>query len=605
MSAYSIIVLAFLFLLVWTGLSIYVRLAGEERSEDGQTFPAGSKGKVLILTAAVGGGHEAAGRAVRAELECAGYTVTMADGLRTMSRILDLALVRGYRRQVRGVPRTLSAVFALTSRRAGAAAIRILVGSLFARRLLATLSKERPDLVVSTYPLVTSALGRLRKNGRLRVPAIAVIADYGVHPLWVDPRVDLHLVVSRPSAELAESAGGITSLVRMPVAPALRGAPSREEARSALGLSREGFVILIVGGAWGIGNLQEAARCAAGSGASTIVVTGSNTALQRRLAAEFAREENVQVLGWRDDLPVLMAAADCLIQNAGGMTCIEAIENHLPIVMFDPIPGHGELNASIMERAGAASWVHGAEALGALLRSASRQEISLRAPQTEPSAPTISDAITPLLGDTPQPVVARRPSSLSLRPALLTGVAVLASFLWLVFAPPGVALAARELHLRVPGYAPSPGKISLGIRVDNPATAAALERSALRERVPLTIFATSQGAKGLHPAADLEFGVVEEPAGDRLPSLSERRKARTTAAEVQRDTGTYPNYFLASPRPDLAALAEAPPHTRMVMPERTSGDQPRPGLLVLDASDLGPDAARDQFLLTLQKIRDG
>jgi hypothetical protein len=43
----------------------------------------------------------------------------------------------------------------------------------------------------------------------------------------------------------------------------------------------------------------------------------------------------------------------------------------------------------------------------------------------------------------------------------------------------------------------------------------------------------------------------------------------------------------------------------MVMPEGTSGNQPRPGLLVLDASDLGPDAARHEFLLTLQKIRDG
>ena len=123
MNTYTIGVLAAVFSLVWMGLSIYARLAGEERSGGGQTPPAGSKGKVLILTAAVGGGHEAAGRTVGAELEGAGYSVAMADGLRTMSRVLDWVLVRGYMRQVRGVPRTLSAVFVFTSRMAGAALV--------------------------------------------------------------------------------------------------------------------------------------------------------------------------------------------------------------------------------------------------------------------------------------------------------------------------------------------------------------------------------------------------------------------------------------------------------------------------------------------------
>ena len=50
--------------------------------------------KILIFTAAVGGGHEAVGQAVRAELERAGHGVVMADGLRRMSRVLDWLLVR-------------------------------------------------------------------------------------------------------------------------------------------------------------------------------------------------------------------------------------------------------------------------------------------------------------------------------------------------------------------------------------------------------------------------------------------------------------------------------------------------------------------------------
>jgi processive 1,2-diacylglycerol beta-glucosyltransferase len=47
-----------------------------------------------------------------------------------------------------------------------------------------------------------------------------------------------------------------------------------------------------------------------------------------------------------------MAASDVLIQNAGGVTCLEAFSVRLPVVMFDPLPGHGEDNARHMARDG-------------------------------------------------------------------------------------------------------------------------------------------------------------------------------------------------------------------------------------------------------------
>ena len=51
-------------------------------------------------------------------------------------------------------------------------------------------------------------------------------------------------------------------------------------------------------------------------------------------------------------MPALMAACDVLVANAGGLTCLEAFAAGLPVVMFDPLPGHGEDNSRHMERAG-------------------------------------------------------------------------------------------------------------------------------------------------------------------------------------------------------------------------------------------------------------
>src|SRR3982751_7751 len=105
------------------------------------------------------------------------------------------------------MPKSLDISFAVTSRRPGAVILQFAVGLLFASRLLKVVQKEQPNLVVSTYPLVTAALGRLRKNGRLQVPAVAIVPDYGVHSLWVVSAADLHLVPSHHSAELVERAG--------------------------------------------------------------------------------------------------------------------------------------------------------------------------------------------------------------------------------------------------------------------------------------------------------------------------------------------------------------------------------------------------------------
>src|SRR5205807_5116202 len=109
---------------------------------------------------------------------------------------------------------------------------------------------------------------------------------------------------------------------------------------------------LVVSGSWGVGAIEATFDAIADSGRFTpVVVCGNNPKLRRRLAAK----GRGIVLGWTDDMPGLMAAADALVQNAGGLTCMEAFAAGLPVVSFRPIAGHGRQNALEMDRAGVAA----------------------------------------------------------------------------------------------------------------------------------------------------------------------------------------------------------------------------------------------------------
>ena len=51
-------------------------------------------------------------------------------------------------------------------------------------------------------------------------------------------------------------------------------------------------------------------------------------------------------------MPALMAACDALVENAGGLTSLEAMRAGLPVVSFQPIAGHGRENTARMAEAG-------------------------------------------------------------------------------------------------------------------------------------------------------------------------------------------------------------------------------------------------------------
>lgn len=240
--------------------------------------------------------------------------------------------------------------------------VRWLLDRAFGARLEAWAASMDATLVVSTYPLATVVLGRLRRRGRLGVPVVSFLTDMGVHPLCVDRGVDLHLCVHLCSArQVASLVGGRAGWTGPMVRPEFADRSlTRGEARRRFGIAEDARAALVVAGSWGVGEVEAAVDDLARAGWLPVVVCGRNEGLATRLR----RRDDAVVIGWCDDMPSCMRAADVLVQNAGGLTAMEAFAAGLPVVTYRPIPGHGRLNAQLLDDAGIACWVRSPADLG-------------------------------------------------------------------------------------------------------------------------------------------------------------------------------------------------------------------------------------------------
>jgi UDP-N-acetylglucosamine:LPS N-acetylglucosamine transferase len=274
-----------------------------------------------------------------------------------------------YRRQLTAVPRSWGVLLALasTSRFADRAARLTALGD---RATLAAVGADAAA-VVSTYPLASQVLGRLRRRGQLTVPAVTYLTDLSVHPLWIADGIHTHLALHDVAAgEAVERGAHDVRVVAPAVAPMftdLMPASALSDARARWGLPATAPLALIVAGAWGVGSVERASHDVAATGlAVPVVACGHNDALRRRLN----RSGRTIALGWVDDMAALMRSCQVVVQNAGGLSSLEALAAGTPVITYRCLPGHGRSNADALDRAGWAPWIRTPDELAAGLRQA-------------------------------------------------------------------------------------------------------------------------------------------------------------------------------------------------------------------------------------------
>lgn len=331
---------------------------------------------ILILTASIGEGHDLPARALAEGIagEDPGAQVEIVDALAIVGGLVERIVLGSSRFDSVSGSRLFDLEFKLITE---VPPTRWLAGALIARpasrrigRFVATVA---PDVVVSTYPGATEALGRMRTQGRLGVPAVSAITDLAALRYWAHPAVDLHMITHPESAEEVHqmAPGSKVACVRGLTDPDFYKPRDPAQARRALGLQADGPIVVVSGGGWAVGDLEGATEVALGEPAVTVVcLCGRNEEIRTRLAQHFSRESRVVVLGFTDRMSDLLAAANVLIHSTAGLTVLEALIRGCRVVSYGWGRAHVRVNNKAFVRHGLAEVAGTRDELRAALRRA-------------------------------------------------------------------------------------------------------------------------------------------------------------------------------------------------------------------------------------------
>jgi len=216
----------------------------------------------------------------------------------------------------------------------------------------------RPELIHAT---LTHANVAARLVGRLcRVPVLTSTATIEVERRWhrwaevLTARLDRgHIVNGTAVAEHVVRAFHLPRervFLLPPSVDAIASRPEREAARSALGIRQDEFVVLWAGRLDPVKRVDLVVKCAEIMSSLPVRFLIAGDGPDRPRIEQAARRSPaahvLHCLGWRDDLPALMAAADVLLltSRTEGLPNIvlEAMAAGLPVVASD-IPSLREL----------------------------------------------------------------------------------------------------------------------------------------------------------------------------------------------------------------------------------------------------------------------
>ena len=321
--------------------------------------------RVLILSAASGGGHLRAAQAVEAacRLRNPQAEVLHLDVLTLTTPAFRKLYGEGYLDFVNTAPELLGVLYNRTNRPPRSPVrdkLKLALDRLNTRPLVKAATAFRPDVICHTHFLPAGIVAHQKRKKSITAPHAVVITDFEVHRFWLCPGVERYFVAREDNRVHLEALGEPRDRVRItgiPVDPVFAEQPDVPALRKKHGISADLPLLLVLCGGFGVGPVEElvASLWRSVRKAQLTIITGKNEDLRKRLTPLAAQAPlPTRVLGFSREIHEWMAIADVAISKPGDLTTAEALARGLPLVVVNPIPGQETRNATMLYEEGAA-----------------------------------------------------------------------------------------------------------------------------------------------------------------------------------------------------------------------------------------------------------
>lgn len=310
---------------------------------------------ILILTAAFGDGHNAAARGLAGGIHQRGGQAVVADPFAESRPQLNDFFRRLYLTLINRYPSFWNLFYVLCHR------LPLIESTVFFHlpaltRIRQLLEIHRPQVVVLTFPVYAHLIARLPPDLRKSFRLVTVVTDsISVHRLWSSAPADLWIVPNQLTARALARLGVSTAQIRpvgFPVDP--RFASPEPHAGDELPGENPRVLYLLSSGLRA--GPSMAATLAAQKGWVVTIGTGRDPEVARRvLAALGPLKDQVQMLGWTNKMPAVLARQHFVIGKAGGALTQETIASRTPFLVTQIVPGQEEGNFALLQEIGVAS----------------------------------------------------------------------------------------------------------------------------------------------------------------------------------------------------------------------------------------------------------
>lgn len=316
----------------------------------------------LILSCSTGGGHNAAGYAVKEELERRGHHVTMLDPYSLAGKNLDKRVADGYVKIVQRSPRMFGMIYGLGNwyRTLPVTSPVYQLNRLMGKTMQSYLASHPYDIILMPHLYPGEILTHIKRQGGVVPKTIFIATDYVCIPFTEEIDCDYYVT---PSEALNEDfiRRGIPKEKLVPAGIPVRHAfeenISRETAKAQLNLDADKRYLLLSGGSIGAGQMRDAIAIlmrylSHRPDMHLIVICGNNTDLLTTLQKKYGNSSQMTLLSTTDQMALYMKACEAFLSKPGGLSSTEAAVANAFLLQVSPIPGCENCNVTFFAQHG-------------------------------------------------------------------------------------------------------------------------------------------------------------------------------------------------------------------------------------------------------------